>query len=79
MPSVDDRVSEVIDGFNEELPAVISAERYVSQAENVNEIFSTLYISLLIAVLAVLIVTTAGLTLYGAFAVALTVLASVLI
>ncbi len=79
VPSVDDRVSEVIDGFNEDLPAGISAERYVSQAENVNEIFSTLYISLLIAVLAVLIVTTAGLTLYGAFAVALTVLASVLI
>lgn len=79
VPSVDDRVSEVIDVFNEDLPAGISAERYVSQAENVNEIFSTLYISLLIAVLAVLIVTTAGLTLYGAFAVALTVLASVLI
>lgn len=79
VPSVDDRVSEVIDSFNEDLPAGISAERYVSQAENVNEIFSTLYISLLIAVLAVLIVTTAGLTLYGAFAVALTVLASVLI
>ncbi|WP_434400358.1 efflux RND transporter permease subunit [Planococcus sp. 11815] len=79
VPSVDDRVSEVIEGFNEDLPAGISAERYVSQAENVNEIFSSLYISLLIAVLAVLVVTTAGLTLYGAFAVALTVLASVLI
>jgi len=79
VPSVDDRVSDVIDGFNEDLPAGISAERYVSQAENVNEIFSSLYVSLLIAVLAVLIVTTAGLTLFGAFAVALTVLASVLI
>ena len=79
VPSVDDRVSEVIEGFNEDLPAGISAERYESQAENVNEIFSSLYVSLLIAVLAVLVVTTAGLTLYGAFAVALTVLASVLI
>lgn len=79
VPSVDDRVSEVIEGFNEDLPAGVSAERYVSQAENVNGIFSSLYISLLIAVLAVLVVTTAGLTLYGAFAVALTVLASVLI
>ncbi|WP_211655282.1 efflux RND transporter permease subunit [Planococcus alpniumensis] len=79
VPSVDDRVSDVIDSFNEDLPAGISAERYVSQAENVNEIFSSLYVSLLIAVLAVLIVTTAGLTLFGAFAVALTVLASVLI
>lgn len=79
VPSVDDRVSEVIEEFNEDLPAGITAERYVSQAENVNEIFGTLYVSLLIAVLAVLIVTTAGLTLFGAFAVALTVLASVLI
>ncbi|MEZ0481682.1 efflux RND transporter permease subunit [Planococcus sp. SSTMD024] len=79
VPSVDDRASEVIDSFTEDLPAGISAERYVSQAENVNEIFNSLYVSLLIAVLAVLVVTTAGLTLYGAFAVALTVLASVLI
>ncbi|MGM0896392.1 MAG: efflux RND transporter permease subunit [Bacillota bacterium] len=79
VPSVDDRVSEVIESFNEDLPSGITAERYVSQAENVNEIFGTLYISLLIAVLAVLIVTTAGLTPFGAFAVAVTVLASVLI
>ncbi|MCM3610026.1 efflux RND transporter permease subunit [Planococcus sp. MERTA32b] len=79
VPSVDKRVTEVIEEFNETLPAGVEADKYESQADNVNEIFSGLYISLLIAVLAVLITTTAGLTLFGAFAVALTVLASVLI
>ncbi|WP_422124268.1 efflux RND transporter permease subunit [Planococcus sp. X10-3] len=79
VPAVDERVTEVIEEFNETLPAGIQANKYESQADNVNEIFGGLYVSLLIAVLAVLVVTTAGLTLFGAFAVALTVLASVLI
>lgn len=79
VPSVDENVSEVIESFTETLPAGVQAEKYESQADNVNTIFDSLYVSLAIAVLAVLIVTTAGLTLYGAFAVALTVLASVLI
>ncbi len=79
VPAVDARVTEVIEDFAESLPAGVEADKYESQAENVNEIFSSLYISLLIAVLAVLVTTTAGLTLFGAFAVALTVLASVLI
>lgn len=79
VPSVDENVSEVIEAFTETLPTGVQAEKYESQADNVNTIFDSLYISLAIAVLAVLIVTTAGLTLYGAFAVALTVLASVLI
>ncbi|SDG72646.1 Multidrug efflux pump subunit AcrB [Planococcus glaciei] len=79
VPSVDENASEVIEAFTDALPAGVEAERYESQAENVNTIFDSLYESLLIAVLAVLIITTAGLTLYGAFAVALTVLASVLI
>lgn len=78
VPSVDEKVMEVIEAFTEDLPAGVEAEKYESQADNVNEIFSSLYVSLLIAVLAVLVVTTSGLTLYGAFAVALTVLASVL-
>lgn len=79
VPSVDENASEVIKAFTDTLPAGVEAERYESQAENVNTIFDSLYESLLIAVLAVLIITTAGLTLYGALAVALTVLASVLI
>lgn len=79
VPAVDERVTEVIEAFNETLPAGVEANKYVSQADNVNEIFGGLYVSLLIAVLAVLVTTTAGLTLFGAFAVALTVLASVLI
>ncbi|MDN3436868.1 efflux RND transporter permease subunit [Planococcus sp. APC 3900] len=79
VPSVDENVSEIIEAFAEDLPAGVQAEKYESQADNVNTIFDSLYVSLGIAVLAVLIVTTAGLTLYGALAVALTVLASVLI
>lgn len=79
VPSVDENVSEVLESFTETLPAGVQAEKYESQADNVNTIFNSLYVSLAIAVLAVLVVTTAGLTLYGAFAVALTVLASVLI
>ncbi|ANU22095.1 multidrug transporter [Planococcus donghaensis] len=79
VPAVDQKVSSIIDEFTTELPAGVQAEKYVSQAESVNNIFDSLYVSLAIAVLAVLIVTTAGLTLFGSFAVALTVLASVLI
>ncbi|AIY06724.1 multidrug transporter [Planococcus sp. PAMC 21323] len=79
VPAVDKKVTSVIEEFTAELPAGVQAEKYVSQAESVNKIFDSLYVSLAIAVLAVLIVTTAGLTLFGSFAVALTVLASVLI
>lgn len=79
IPSMDKKVAQKMDRFIEDLPNGITAVHYESQAENVNTIFDSLYISLLIAVLAVLVVTTAGLTIYGSFAVALTVLASVLI
>lgn len=79
VPSVDENVSEIIEAFAEDLPAGVQAEKYESQADNVKTIFDGLYVSLAIAVLAVLVVTTAGLTLYGSLAVALTVLASVLI
>lgn len=79
IPSMDKKVAQRMDRFIEDLPNGITAVHYESQAENVNTIFDSLYISLLIAVLAVLVVTTAGLTIYGSFAVALTVLASVLI
>lgn len=79
IPSMDKKVAQKMDSFIENLPNGITAVHYESQAENVNTIFDSLYISLLIAVLAVLVVTTAGLTIYGSFAVAITVLASVLI
>ena len=68
-----------MDQYINDLPKEITAHTYESQANNVNSIFNSLYISLLIAVIAVLVVTTAGLTLFGSFAVALTVLASVLV
>ncbi|MDW0109884.1 efflux RND transporter permease subunit [Sporosarcina aquimarina] len=79
IPSMDKTIAKKLDRYMEDLPKEVTAHTYESQAENVNSIFDSLYISLLIAVIAVLVVTTAGLTLYGSFAVALTVLASVLV
>ncbi|WOV84213.1 efflux RND transporter permease subunit [Sporosarcina jeotgali] len=79
IPSMDKTIAKKMDQYIEDLPNEVTAHTYESQANNVNSIFNSLYISLLIAVIAVLVVTTAGLTLYGSFAVALTVLASVLV
>lgn len=79
IPSMDKTIAKKMDPYIEGLPKDVTAHTYESQATNVNSIFTSLYISLLIAVIAVLVVTTAGLTLFGSFAVALTVLASVLI
>lgn len=79
IPSMAKTVEQKMDQYIKDLPNEVTAHTYESQANNVGEIFNSLYISLLIAVIAVLIVTTAGLTLFGAFAVALTVLASVLV
>ena len=79
VPSMDKIVAKKMDRYIENLPSEVTAHTYESQADNVNTIFDSLYISLLIAVIAVLVVTTAGLTLFGSFAVALTVLASVLV
>ncbi|WP_432353520.1 efflux RND transporter permease subunit [Sporosarcina sp. A2] len=79
IPSMDKTISKKMDQYIEDLPKEVTAHTYESQADNVNSIFNNLYISLLIAVIAVLVVTTAGLTLFGSFVVALTVLASVLV
>lgn len=79
IPSMDNKIDKKMETFIDELPNNVTAHTYESQADNVNSIFDSLYVSLLIAVIAVLIVTTAGLTLFGSFVVALTVLASVLI
>src|SRR5690625_7705845 len=65
--------------YADQLPEEITVHTYESQADNVNSIFDSLYVSLLLAVIAVLIITTSGLTLFGSFDVALTVLVSVLI
>lgn len=79
VPSMNKTIAKKMDGYIEDLPKEVAAHTYESQAENVDSIFNSLYISLLIAVMAVLVVTTAGLTIFGSFAVALTVLASVLV
>lgn len=79
IPSMDKTIAKKMDRYIKDLPNEITAHTYESQAKNVNTIFNSLYVSLLIAVIAVLVVTTAGLTLFGSFAVALTVLASVLV
>ncbi|HLQ82997.1 MAG TPA: efflux RND transporter permease subunit [Pseudogracilibacillus sp.] len=79
IPSMDKKIDKKMNTFIDKLPSNVTAHTYESQADNVNSIFDSLYVSLLIAVIAVLIITTAGLTLFGSFVVALTVLASVLI
>lgn len=79
IPSMDQTIAKKMDQYIQDLPEGVTAHTYESQADNVNSIFNSLYVSLLIAVIAVLVVTTAGLTLFGSFAVALTVLASVLV
>lgn len=76
---MDKKIDKKMNTFIDKLPSNVTAHTYESQADNVNSIFDSLYVSLLIAVIAVLIITTAGLTLFGSFVVALTVLASVLI
>src|SRR5699024_10496666 len=79
IPSIDELVDNKMNEYADQLPEEITVHTYESQADNVNSIFDSLYVSLLLAVIAVLIITTSGLTLFGSFAVALTVLASVLI
>src|SRR5699024_12757033 len=77
--SIDELIQHQINEYADHLLEEITVHIYESQADNVNSIFDSLYVSLLLAVIVVLIITTSGLTLFGSFAVALTVLASVLI
>ncbi|USK52230.1 efflux RND transporter permease subunit [Bacillus sp. CMF12] len=78
IPSVNDIVSEKTEELSKSLPENVTFENYYSQANLVNEIFDGLFISLAISVIAVILTTALGLTVSGAFVVALAIPISVL-
>ncbi|BCB03637.1 efflux RND transporter permease subunit [Bacillus sp. KH172YL63] len=78
IPTVDGRVSDTVDELSKTLPADIKLVPYYSQASTVTDIFDGLFTSLAISVVAVVLTTALGLTVSGAFVVALAVPISVL-
>lgn len=79
IPSVDEAVVSKINELEDTLPDSIELVPYYSQANLVNDIFDGLYLSLAIAVLAVIVTSALGLTIGGAIVVAIAVPLSVLI
>ncbi|MGD6843460.1 efflux RND transporter permease subunit [Bacillus infantis] len=78
IPSVDEAVSSLVEDLGKGLPDDIDLQPYYSQANQVADIFDGLYLSLAISVAAVILTTALGLTVSGAFVVALAVPISVL-
>ncbi|MDZ5713572.1 efflux RND transporter permease subunit [Jeotgalibacillus haloalkalitolerans] len=78
IPSVSEAVEEKVAELKSLLPENITFESYYSQANLVNEIFQGLFFSLAIAVLAVIVTSSLGLTAGGAIVVAIAVPMSVL-
>ncbi|WP_227397186.1 efflux RND transporter permease subunit [Jeotgalibacillus aurantiacus] len=78
IPSVNEAVEEKIAELEETLPEDLTLEPYYSQADLVNTIFDGLFLSLAIAVIAVIVTSSLGLTAGGAIVVAVAVPVSVL-
>lgn len=78
IPTVDQRVKDKIEELSSSLPEEIELVDYYSQANMVKSIFEGLFVSLAIAVVAVIVITSLGLTISGAIVVALAVPLSVL-
>ncbi|MFA9555740.1 efflux RND transporter permease subunit [Evansella sp. AB-rgal1] len=78
IPTVDTRVEEKVMELSHALPDTVEIVPYYSQASLVTEIFKGLFLSLAIAVGAVILTASLGLTISGAIAVALAVPTSVL-
>ncbi|KIL42679.1 efflux RND transporter permease subunit [Jeotgalibacillus soli] len=79
IPSIDQTVVSKVEELAETLPSEVQLVQYYSQASLVNDIFSSLFTSLAIAVIAVVVTSTIGLTLGGAVIVTAAVPMSVLI
>ncbi|MEI5906331.1 efflux RND transporter permease subunit [Bacillus spongiae] len=79
IPTVDERIQEKINELAPSLPNNVTLKPYYSQAELVNDIFKGLFQSLVIAIIAVVITSSLGLTLSGAVVVAVAIPISVLI
>ncbi|MBP3949948.1 efflux RND transporter permease subunit [Bacillus suaedae] len=78
IPAVDQRVKDKIEELSSSLPVEVELVDYYSQANMVKDIFEGLFVSLAIAVVAVIVITSLGLTISGAIVVALAVPLSVL-
>jgi len=79
VPSVSEEVESVVDDGFGELPRDITVDNISSERENVEDIFVGLYTSLAIALLAVIVGTSLGLSWFGSVTVMVTVFLSVLI
>ncbi|TMU87552.1 efflux RND transporter permease subunit [Bacillus sp. BHET2] len=78
IPTVDERVVDKVEELSDSLPSKVKLVPYYSQASTVTDIFDGLFKSLAISVVAVVLTTALGLTVSGAFVVALAVPISVL-
>ncbi len=79
VPSVSRSVESVVDEGFGELPENVEVENISSERENVEDIFVGLYASLAIALIAVIIGTSLGLSWFGSITVMVTVFLSVLV
>lgn len=79
VPSVSEEVEVVIDGHFSEMPDEVNVTNISSERENGEDIFVGLYMSLAIALVAVIIGTSLGLSWLGSITVMTTVFLSVLI
>ncbi|AKG74702.1 efflux RND transporter permease subunit [Salinicoccus halodurans] len=79
VPSVSRKVESIMDDSFEGLSDNITVDNISSERENVEDIFVGLYISLAIALLAVIVGTSLGLSWFGSITVMITVFLSVLI
>lgn len=79
VPSVSENVESVIDDRFGEMPGNITVDNISSERENVEDIFVGLYTSLAIALLAVIVGTSLGMSWFGSATVMVTVFLSVLI
>lgn len=79
VPSVSENVESVVNDRFEQLPENINVDTISSERENVEEIFIGLYMSLALALVAVILGTSLGLSWFGSITVMATVLLSVLI
>src|SRR5699024_11269565 len=73
VPSVSENVESVIDDRFGEMPGNITVDNISSERENVEDIFVGLYTSLAIALLAVIVGTSLGMSWFGSATVMVTV------
>ncbi|SFE87401.1 efflux RND transporter permease subunit [Alteribacillus iranensis] len=78
-PAVSETITKIMEEQARNLPSDISIHPIQSQAESINDIFNDLYQALGLALLAVIFITSLGLTIFGALVVSLTVIASIFI